>query len=323
LERLCGSKDEVSQLRSILECRFLLNFYKGALALNPVVREISLSHLKEHETELRQAHSSAADYHMRHFKAKQIVGSQSKLGESFAELRYHLVQAGREAELALIGQRFTEHLKQEMISGSPVPTDREELDERIAVLTVLLGEGGAKGLEYHLARCLGTRGKPGDLKLAAAHAARATGVGAPVASWYLRAELENRADCLDAAMRTIYEAIHKVSGDDSLFSLFQLGAELLSRAGRGDEAVTLLREGIKVIPPDKNAFSLYQSCAQILARAGKTDDAVTLLREGIKVIPPENNAYSLYQSCGEILARADKTDDAATLLREGIKRTFH
>ena len=109
LEKLCANKDEASHVRSILVTRYLLNFYRGALALNPIVREISLSHLRDDPVEFQQAHSSAADYHMRHFKAKQMVGSQSKLGESFAELRYHLTQAGRQAELTVIGQRFTEY----------------------------------------------------------------------------------------------------------------------------------------------------------------------------------------------------------------------
>jgi hypothetical protein len=98
LEKLCATKDEATELRSILVTRFLLNFYKGALALNPIVREISLTHLRDDPAQYQQAHSNAADYHMRHFKAKQIVGSPSKLGESFAELRYHLVQARRESE---------------------------------------------------------------------------------------------------------------------------------------------------------------------------------------------------------------------------------
>src|SRR5258708_820550 len=67
LERLCGTNDEAMQLRSALVTRFLLNFYKGALALNPIVREISLSHLRDEPAEFRQAHSNAADYYLRHF----------------------------------------------------------------------------------------------------------------------------------------------------------------------------------------------------------------------------------------------------------------
>jgi tetratricopeptide (TPR) repeat protein len=318
LDRVCGTKEEVSSLRSNLESRFLLNFYKGALALNPIVREISLSHLRDEPAEYRQAHSGAADYHMRHFTAKQIVASQSKLGESFAELRYHLVQAAREAELGVIGQRFTDHLKQEIRSVSRVPTDREELDERIGVLTVLLGNAGAKGLEYHLARCLQSRSKPGDIEQAIAHVRRAIdrGIADP---WLLLADLLAKAGKTDEAVALLKEGIKVIPPDKSLCSLYQSCADLLAKAGKTDEAVALLKEGIKVIPPDKNLFSLYQLCADLLAKAGKTDGAVVLLKEGIKVIPPDKSLFSLYQICADLLAKAGKTDEAVALLKEGIK----
>ena len=319
LEQLCGNMDEATELRSILVTRFLLNFYKGSLSLNPIVREISLSHLRDEPPLFQQAHSGAADYHLRHFRAKQIVGSKSKLGESFAELRYHLVQAARQDELREIGHRFTDHLKREIKSTSPVPTDREELDERIGVLTVLLGNGGAKGLEHHLAHCLQARGKPGDLKLAVIHATRSIGAGAPVDSWYLRAELENQVKGLDAAIKTINTALQKVTANQNLFSLIQLGAQLLSGAGRLDEAVALLKDGIKVIPPDQNLFSLYQIWADLLAKGGKTDEAVAVLKDGIRVIPPDKSLFSLYQTCADLLAEGGKTDEAVAVLKDGIR----
>ena len=320
LEQLCGNMDEATELRSILVTRFLLNFYKGSLSLNPIVREISLSHLRDEPPLFQQAHSGAADYHLRHFRAKQIVGSKSKLGESFAELRYHLVQAARQDELREIGHRFTDHLKREIKSTSPVPTDREELDERIGVLTVLLGNGGAKGLEHHLAHCLQARGKPGDLKLAVIHATRSIGAGAPVDSWYLRAELENQVKGLDAAIKTINTALQKVTANQNLFSLIQLGAQLLSGAGRLDEAVALLKDGIRVILPDKNLFSLYQTCADLLAEGGKTDEAVAVLKDGIRVIPPDQNLSSLYKTLGEVYCRAGNPTDAIAAQREGLRR---
>ena len=320
VERICGSKDEATELRSSLVTRFLLNFYKGSLALNPIVREISLAHLRDELSEFRQAHSGAADYHMRHFKAKQMVGSQSKLGESFAELRYHLVQAGRESELSGIGQRFTDHLKREIKSVSPVPTDREELDERIGVLSVLLGTGGAKGLEYHLARCLQARGKPGDIQRAVTHAERALGLGAPEAAWYLLANLKRHAEGADAAVAVIRRGLRTLSVLDVAAPLYQLGAEILTSAGKSDEAVALLKEGIKVIPPDKNLFSLYQICADLLAQAGKSDEAVALLKEGIKVIPPDKSLFSLYQSLSEVYCRAGKPADAIAAQRDGLNR---
>ncbi|MEI2718948.1 MAG: hypothetical protein V9E87_02215 [Gemmatimonadales bacterium] len=146
LEKVCVTKDEAAALRTILITNYLINSRNGLLSLNPIVREIALGHLKEEAAECRQAHSAAADYHLRHFKAKQIVGSQTTLGESFAEVRYHLVQAGREAEIRDIGHRFTDHLRQDITSVSPVPKDPEDLAERIGILSVLLSEGGAKGL---------------------------------------------------------------------------------------------------------------------------------------------------------------------------------
>ncbi|TAK15000.1 MAG: hypothetical protein EPO35_08620 [Acidobacteria bacterium] len=317
-ENICGTKDEAANLRTILVTRYLINFRSGALSLNPIVREISLAHLKEQPAEFKQAHSGAADYHLRHFKAKQIVGGQTSLGESFAEVRYHLVQAGRGAEIRGIGHRYTDHLKQEIKSVSAVPKDAEELDERVGVLSVLLEEGGSKGLEYHLARCLQTRGRPGDLEQAVLHAERATGAGAPEASWTLLAKLKHKAEGVDSAMRAIRTALRTMAYADVAAPLYQLGAEILSRAGKTDEAVLLLKEGIKVIPAEKNLSSLYQSCAELLGRAGKTDEAVALLTEGIKV-PGMTSLFSLYQSCAELLGRAGKTDEAVVLLKEGIK----
>jgi tetratricopeptide (TPR) repeat protein len=320
LEKLCGSKDEATELRSILVTRFLINFYKGELALNPIVREISLAHLRDDSTEFRRAHSAAADYHLRHFEAKQMVGSQAKLGESFAELRYHLVQAGREAEISACGRRFTDHMKREIQSGSPVPNDREELDERIGVLTVLLGNGGAKGLEYHLTRCLQRRGMPGDLQQAVLHAQRATGSGAPAAAWVLSARLHAQVSGVKAAMSVIETALKRVAVTDSLSSIYQLGAEILAGADRTDDAVALLKDGIEVIPPDKGLFSLYLICAELLARAGRTDDAVALLKDGIEVIPPEKSLFSLYQALGVVYCRMGRPGEAIAAQREGLRR---
>ncbi|MBU1072757.1 TIR domain-containing protein [bacterium] len=319
LEKLCGSKDEAGELRSVLVTRYLLNIYKGSLALNPIVREISLTHLRDAPAEFRRAHSSAADYHMRHFKSKQIVGSQSKLGESFAELRYHLVQAGREADLSVIGQRFTDHLKQELHSTSPIPDDAEELAERIGVLTALLGNGGAKGLEYHLARCLQRRDMPGDIQQAVIHAKRSLGPGAQDA-WYLLASLRYQSEGADAAIADVRRGVSALKSPDSMAPLYQLGAEILARAGKTDEAVALLKDGIGVIPPDKSLFSLFNSCADLLAKADRIDEAVALLEEGIGIIPPGKNLFSLYQALSVAYCREGRVQDAIASLREGLRR---
>ncbi len=296
LEQLCTTKEEATDLRTILLTRFLLNFYKGVLVLNPIVREISLGHLKENPSEFRKAHSRAADYHLRHFKPKQIIDDHEKLGESFAELRYHLVMAGRLDELTKIGHRFTDHLKRELNSSTPVPIDREELEERIGVLSVLLEDKGAKGLEYHLARCLQARSNLGDIQLAIEHAENALGSGAREVNWHLLAELKLEAEGVDAAVAVIRRGLNSLQSPDASAPLYQFGAEIFAKAGRDTEAASLLRKGILTVPPGKNLFSLYQLMCEVLCRGGKPLQAIAVAMEGFSWIPERAKRYKLAEA---------------------------
>jgi tetratricopeptide (TPR) repeat protein len=285
LEKLGGPPDETAQWHASLITRFFLNFYRGSFTLNPIVREISLSHLKDESAEFKQAHSAAADYYLRPFTAKQMVGTYGKLAEYFAELRYHLVQAGRQDELSSIGHRFTDHLKQEIKMETPVPQGREELDYRIGVLTVLLQNAGARGLEYHLARCLQARNNPGDLQQAESHAQRSVGVGRQEAPWILLAHITRQLKGNAEAISVIRRGLRTLSDVEVAGPLFRLGAEILADDKKIENAVTMLKEGIKVIPPEKNLFSLYELGSEILCRGAKPAEAVALLREGIPRIP--------------------------------------
>jgi tetratricopeptide (TPR) repeat protein len=319
LENLCHAKDEAAELRHLLIACGLLNFYKGSLSLNPIAREISLAHLRDVPADFKQAHSIAADYHIRHFRSKQVVGTESKLGESFAELRYHLVKAGRKKEIAGISDRFCDHLTQVIKSLPQVPTDPEELDERIAVLTVLLGEGSGEGLDFHLARCLQARGRPGDLQEAVLYAGRALKYGGTEAAWRLYAALKNQTEGIDASIKEVLEGIAAL-GDSALSTaLFQLGAELLAAANRSDEAVALLKQGIQAVPPGKALVALYQYCADLMIKTGKTGEAAALLADGIQVIPPDRNLFVLYQLRAQLLSQAGMIDDAVALLRNAIQ----
>ena len=319
LMAVCATNSEEAEVRTTLITRYLLDHHPASnfFKVNLIVREISLARLGDSPSEFKKAHSDAADYYIRPFKAKQMVGNSDRLAVSFAELRYHLVKAERAPDLREVCLRFTDRLKQEIKSVSPVPANRDELDERIGVLSALLENEGAKGLEYHLARCLRSRRRPGDLKQAVIHATRATGPGAPAHNWRLRAELEAVVNGVDVAIQTVRKAIRVVPASAGLVDLYCLGADLLTGAKRTADAVALLREGIKV-PGMTGLFSLYQSCAEILSRDGKSEDAVALLRDGIKV-PGMTSLSSLYQSCAEILSRDGKSEDAVALLREGIK----
>jgi tetratricopeptide (TPR) repeat protein len=319
VEGVCGSGSEAREVVRSLVARFLMSFHLGSHTMNPIVREISLMTMRATPADLQRAHSHAGDYHLRPFGGRRIVDGEAKLGASFAETRYHLTQAGGDEDLSVIAHRFSAHLSREINWVSPVPTNAELLTERIAILSALLSDPGAKSLEYQLARCLRARGRTGDLDRAIPHAGRSLGNPSRPEAWVLCAQLEEQAGKRTAAVRTIRSGIGIVPPDKGLQPLYQIGAEILARADKSDEAVELLRQGIEEIPSDKSLQSLYQSAAEILARDDKSEDAVELLRQGIEEIPPDKNLFALYQSAGEILDRDDKSEDAVELLRQGIE----
>jgi len=287
-------------------------------SLNPVVREISLARLKEDLGEFKTAHSLAAEHHLRHFRAKNVVLDHPSLTSSYAELRYHLFHAGRMKELRDVALRLCDHFKATWSSTSPVPQDRAELDERIGVLTALLQDGGPKSLEYYLARCLQTRGTIVDLQEALVHVTRATEGRAAAAVWLLRAGLHKDLGDREGAIQAILDAVRIVDPGDAIGTLYGFGGRLLAEQGNVDDAVKLLRSGILKVPPSKNLFSLYQSAAELLGQAGKTDEAVILLKEGIKVIPADQNIFFLYKTAAELLGKVGNIDGAAEYLRAGI-----
>jgi tetratricopeptide (TPR) repeat protein len=187
-------------------------------------------------------------------------------------------------------------MKGEIKSSTTIPKDREELDERIGVLTVLIEDGGAKGLEYHLACCLQARGEQGDIQQAAIHAARAVGPEAPVAAWHLLATLKRQTEGSQAAAEVIRRGLRVLSERSLAAPLYQLGAEILARGNQADKAVALLKEGIKVVPPNKSLSSLYQALGEALCRAGKPGEAIALLREGLRRIPEQFGRAKLAES---------------------------
>ena len=314
-----GARKEWRDLRHNLVSRFLVSLRLQWHALNPLVREISLSRLRESAAEFKTAHALAADHHMRHFRAKNIVLDHQNLTGSYAELRYHLFNAGRTQQLRDVALRLCDHFTSTWNAASPVPQDRAELDERIGVLSALLQDGGPKSLEYYLARCLKTRGSARDLEDAVVHVSRATEGKAPAAAWLLRAQLHSDLGYSERSIQACIDAVGVVDPGDAIGTLYVFGARVLFQQGKVDDAVAFLRTGILIVPPSKNLFTLYQSAAELLGQAGKPDAAVELLKEGIKVIPADKNLFALYQSAVELLGQSGKADAAVELLKEGIK----
>lgn len=229
LEQFKGTGFSSAELVHSLVGRMLLEYRYGWHTLNAIAREVSVQRLQEHRDEWVQAHSLAANYHARHFRAQQIVHVE-RLAGSFAELRYHLYQAGRLSELEQLSERFTSFIRRS-INIYEFPSNSAKLDERIALLSVLLATQGAKALEFHLARCLLRRNAMGDRKAALDHIRRATGPQAPFETWLIRIELEGEHAGLEAARSVWREALRWIQSSGNAFAIYQKAAEMLARDG--------------------------------------------------------------------------------------------
>ena len=294
IEKLLPKGGKFEIVRDELINRFLMEQHSGWFSLNPVVREISLQKLKEKLSELRQAHSRAADHYMRHFKATEIVDS-GKLGGYFVEARYHLVQSQRDEDLGQIAGRFESYLKTKYSSTSPTPPQLDELNERIATLMALLETPSAKGLEFYLARLYKARGSESDLQKALHYIRRATESNAPADNWVFRLHLEARFNTPLEVMLVAREGVIDVAADKGVEVIYLVAAELLAQAGRTDEAITLLKDGISKLP-DSKTFFLYHRAGLVLLKAGRANEAIALFKSGMDRFPPGQEArYKLIE----------------------------
>ncbi|MCU9952603.1 glycosyltransferase [Burkholderia sp. BKH01] len=302
-----------------LSSRFLLEQRAGWYTLNPVVREISLHRLKGNTRATQLAHRSAAGFYTRHFSAKQIVNA-GKLGGAFIEARYHLVQADEMEELTDIAQRFGAHLRALFGWTTPMTRDEALRDEIIGVLSAYLHEDGPRAMEYHLARLLFVRSRPGDHQRALDHVRKSTGQQSPADAWVLRLRLEAEIAGIDSMLHATRLALATVPADANLGTVYQMAAEQLALAGRIPEAIDLIEQGISRIAPDKGLYSLYIAEANLLVAAGEIDDAILLLRQGLTTIPADQNLFAIYVRAAQLLIIRHRMDDAVALLKDGITR---
>ena len=276
--------DQNEEARDELLARYIIEFRSGRYYTHPVIRETLLMHSSGKQR--GNAHLAAGHYYAAAFRAKQMVGRAETLGARFIEARYHFTLGNSEKDLSEIANRFETHLRFQFNFTSKIPSDPQELDERISLLSALLKDRGPRGLEYHLGRCLLSRNQANDLRRALPHLRRSTGPKFPAAAWVLRMQVEYQLYGMTEAIKAAREGVKVVPPTQNLFSLYQAAGEILARDGKLEDAVALLREGIKVVPPTQSLSSLYQAAGEILARDGKLEDAVALLREGNKVVPP-------------------------------------
>jgi hypothetical protein len=189
LEQFTGGSEPSEALRQRLIERFLLDYDGRWNFPHPLAREISVTRLRIDSKDWRQSHNLAANYHLRHFKARQLTG-HATLGTSYLELRYHLYEAGRVDDLPKATEKLTQYVLSLIGWATPVPTNKEALEEQIALISAVPSDQRKKVFEYHLARCFKQRVTPGDRQKALEHARKATGAGTPCETWLLRLDLE-------------------------------------------------------------------------------------------------------------------------------------
>ncbi|OAJ47909.1 glycosyltransferase [Pseudomonas marginalis] len=303
-----------------LSSRFLLEQHAGWYSLNPIVREISRHRLKQNSRETLVAHRAAAGNYTRHFAAKKIVNAAGKLGGAFVEARYHLVQADDLAELSDIARRFGVHLCSVYRWNTPEAQGETQRDEIISVLSAYLEYEGPNAMEYHLARLLYTRNRPGDYQRALEHVRRSTGPHAWAAAWVLRLRLEAEVADIELMLQAAQQGFEMVPAEANLFAIYQIAADLLTEAGRVPEAIDLLEEGISKISPSKGLYSLYLAEADLLVSTGEAGDAILLLRQALIKIPVEYNLYAIYVRVSQILVTEERTVEAIDLLRDATVR---
>ncbi|MDX6695598.1 MAG: hypothetical protein QOF02_3201 [Blastocatellia bacterium] len=313
LAQFTGGRESPEALRKQLFDRFLLERTAGGDIPHPLAREISVTRLRTEGREWAQAHNLAANYYFRYFKARQLTGT-SNLAASYTELRHHLYEAGRIGELYEASEKLTQYAISQIGLNTPVPTHKELVEERIALLSALPNDQRPKVLEYHLARCYLKRGEVGDKERALKHARRGTGRHPHAAPWILRLDLEYELNGFYTALPVISEALRNIKADEDASSIYQRGAEMMAKDNRLDDAITLLEKGIAVIPADKNLFSLYQSAIELTGKAGNYSKAEAFAVKGLTAIPKASGRHRIAETALRVFSVRRDTEAIERLL---------
>jgi glycosyltransferase involved in cell wall biosynthesis/tetratricopeptide (TPR) repeat protein len=319
-----GKRTEGRALAHALVTHFLVNHAAGWYSVQPLVREIGLVHLKDHDADFKLAHARAADYYLRPLISRDGNGFTSRLVNSFAEARYHLFHAGRNDELKQLLIEMIDLARTEINATAPVPVHPDILNERIGILSILLESEAPGGLHYYMARCLRARKGPADLSRAIEHARIATsGRRVPADSWVLLAQLLDSSGDKAGAVKTVYKALDSVPAQDKRFALYHYGATLLANENKIGDALILLQEGILNVPVEKSLAPLYVKAAELYVEQGRQEMAIGLLRDGTQRIGAKQNLVSLYRLLVQLLVKDGNVDEAAEVLRAAeSKHTF-
>ena len=304
-------------LRRHLIERFLVVDTTSGDAVHPLAREICVTRLRDGKADWMRAHGWAANYHLRRFKAINMTGADRCL-TSYAELRHHLFEAGRLPELYSASATFARFVLSliPVVNQSQVPSDREVLAERIALISALPDDQRSKGLEFHLALCLKHRNIGNDYQTALAHVRHAVGPNAYYAVWLLLIELEYALNGRDAMLAVHEKALRHLGSGSNAFAVYFLCANLLGKNREYDGAIAVLEKGIAK-PGIQCLASLTELCATFMEKADRFNDAILVLRKCIGT-PNTPELYKVQIRCALLLERVGRADEGELLLRAGI-----
>ena len=308
---------EADKLRSCLIDRYFIQNTSRGDVLHPIVKEVFISQLKQDQEMWKKSHGIAADLHLDSFKVSD-KSNYSTMSISYSELRHHLVQSNRAKEISAVSEKLTRYLLARITTPqqSQIPSNREVLEERIALISVIPDSDRPKGLEYHLALCLRERNKEGDFEKALQHSRRSASPYIYYAAWLLRLDLEASVGGMNSMLEAFDESLKYIKNDNNVFAVYRRCAELLHQNGNTQKAIKILQRGIK-----NSGVQCYTSiaplCAEYMAESGKTNQAIALLLTGIET-PGAKRLVTLYQKCASLMVLENKHDDARKLLEKAL-----
>ena len=284
--------------RNLIDRYFLFNSIEGD-ALHPVAREVFISKLKLAPENFVDVNSFAADYYLSIFKLSNRSRGD-KIYTKYFELRHHLTASDRLFEMGAIDKRIRTHLLSRITKPkqSQVP-DRELMEERIALISLIPDNERPKELEYHLALCLRARNKSNDYNRALNHIRRAESNRIYYAAWLLRFDLEYHVDGIDSMLAAFEKGVRNLKSNNNVFALYRRCSEILHKDGKTNLAIDILKRGLHDSGV-QNLTSLAPLCADYMVEQNRSEEAVSMLLNCIHT-KGVTRVATLYKKCSGLI----------------------
>jgi nucleoside phosphorylase/tetratricopeptide (TPR) repeat protein len=289
----------------------------GWYALHPIAQQIAIEHLSQNPRELRAVHALAANYYARHFRAKQVRASQH--GRNFLDARYHMMKSGNQSELRVITSKYVLYLER-AYSQASVPSDPEELGERIAVLIAAHESAFSPELSYHLARLLFARAHEGDTELALEHLRDAAPHLSGHEAWSLLLRINQSLSRHDAIAPTFRTGFAQVRDQEAKSHLYHLALDLMTRVYGLAAACDLAQEFIGQFEVGPELPVAYLRLSQDLARSGRLTEAVTVAQEAVTRLGVTHGSLRVHINAIELLIQTGDVPTAAQLWDEAAEK---